>query len=57
MTELAAPTTASAITTPAAGGAEKRGWLATAGLLLRGGQGEFTAQATYDWLARSASAS
>lgn len=27
---------------------------ATAGLLLRGGQGEFTAQATYDWLARSA---
>lgn len=30
---------------------------ATAGLLLRGGQGEFTAQATYDWLARSASAS
>ena len=34
MTELAAPTTASAITAPAAGGAEKRGWLATAGLLL-----------------------
>jgi len=34
MTELAAPTTASAITTPAASGAEKRGWLATAGLLL-----------------------
>jgi HAD superfamily hydrolase (TIGR01509 family) len=30
---------------------------ATAGLLLRGGQGEFTAQAAYDWLARSASAS
>ncbi|MFF2513428.1 HAD family hydrolase [Streptomyces sp. NPDC058086] len=29
---------------------------ATAGLLLRGGQGEFTAQAAYDWLARSASA-
>ncbi|MEU2743889.1 HAD family phosphatase, partial [Streptomyces sp. NPDC007095] len=30
---------------------------ATAELLLRGGQGEFTAQAAYDWLARSASAS
>ncbi|WP_405889104.1 HAD family phosphatase [Streptomyces sp. NBC_01136] len=30
---------------------------ATAGLLLRGGQDEFTAQAAYDWLARSASAS
>ncbi|KUN44837.1 HAD family hydrolase [Streptomyces olivochromogenes] len=30
---------------------------ATAGLLLRGGQGEFTAQAAYDWLTRSASAS
>lgn len=28
---------------------------ATAGLLLRGGQGAFTAQAAYDWLARSAS--
>lgn len=30
---------------------------ATAGLLLRGGQGEFTAQAAYDWLTRPASAS
>ncbi|MFD9509188.1 HAD family hydrolase [Streptomyces mirabilis] len=30
---------------------------ATAGLLLRGGQREFTAQAAYDWLARPASAS
>ncbi|MFJ8635769.1 HAD family hydrolase [Streptomyces sp. NPDC093568] len=28
----------------------------TAGLLLRGGQGEFTARAAYDWLVRSAAA-
>jgi HAD superfamily hydrolase (TIGR01509 family) len=30
---------------------------ATAGLLLRGGQGEFTAQSAYDWLGRPAAAS
>ena len=34
MTERTAPTTASAITAPAAGGAERRGWLGTALLLL-----------------------
>lgn len=30
---------------------------ATAGLLLRGGQGEFTARGAYDWLVRSAASS
>ncbi|MGC3004395.1 HAD family phosphatase, partial [Streptomyces sp. G35A] len=30
---------------------------ATAGLLLRGGQGEFTARAAHAWLARTAGAS